>query len=392
MRFLILKGLSQYGSLRLHMDQLAAALVELGHQVHIADLTQPNGGPDLARQAEDPAGVDCVFSFCGILAQEGGEAFEKIGAVYVSLYIDHPLHHLPKLLPPKGRSIAFFLDTTHLDLIERLAHPGEFAHLGFLPPGANTLAEPVDVSREAYARRDIPILFSGTYRGEPPRTWREVQDEPIRVLMEAVADRMAADAGLSVIQALRAALKSFGRPLDTPLLRMIAPLLTSVQSFAEAYHRDAVLAALGAAGVPIQIWGKGWEPLVARHPSLDHQGEGSFEQTLSLLRRARVVLNINNGFVAGGHERVFAAQAGGAAVFSEKSRWYADQFIEGEDIVLFDPNRLAGVPERLVGLSQDREAGARIAAAGHAATLAGHLWIHRAATIVEAVAAARSEA
>jgi hypothetical protein len=388
----MLKGASQYGSLRLHIDQLSAALTQLGQDVRVIDLTAPDGFETLARQLADPAGVDCVFSFCGILAQEGGEAFAAQGAVFASHYVDHPLHHLPRLLPPRGRSLAFFLDESHVDMVERLAEPGAFAHLGFLPPGANTLAAPVDVSPPAYAKRDIPILFSGTYRGEPPRPWLQVQDESIRTLLQATADRMAADAGLSIVQALRAALKSFGRPLDPALLRMIAPLLASVQGFAEAYHRDAVLEALGAAGVAIQVWGKGWETLVARHPSLDHQGEGGFEQTLSLLRRARVVLNINNGFIAGGHERVFAAQAGGAAVFSEKSRWYAETFTDGEDIVLFDPNRLAEVPERLVGLSQDMEAGARIAAAGHAATRAGHLWIHRAATIVEAVAAARSKA
>ena len=61
---------------------------------------------------------------------------------------------------------------------------------------------------------------------------------------------------------------------------------------------------------------------------------------LHLLRRARIVLNINNGFVAGGHERVFTAMCAGAAVFSEASRYYADVFrddgsAKGREIATF---------------------------------------------------------
>ncbi|MDO8324156.1 MAG: hypothetical protein Q7T23_14590 [Phenylobacterium sp.] len=41
MRFVLFKGQSQYGSLRLHIDQLSGALNGLGHETSILELASP---------------------------------------------------------------------------------------------------------------------------------------------------------------------------------------------------------------------------------------------------------------------------------------------------------------------------------------------------------------
>jgi hypothetical protein len=88
-------------------------------------------------------------------------------------------------------------------------------------------------------------------------------------------------------------------------------LLRAPQAFAVAYHRDRFLQTLGEVGAPLTAYGSGWEPMAERHPSFDYGRVGSVEETLSLIRRSRILLNTNNGFVAGGHERVFTAMCGG---------------------------------------------------------------------------------
>jgi len=383
MRFLLLKGQSQYGSLRLHIDQLAAALRALGEDVRVVDLMHPLGTAAFVR-AIVVDGADCVFAFSGVFGQEYGGVYNKLGITYASLYVDNPVHHLPRLQPPESAYAAFFLDRTHQALMQALDEGGAFAHLGFLPPGANTLAAPVDVSREAYGERDIPILFSGTYRGEPPRTWL---DMPTAVcnLLSAVAERMTADGSLWIGAALRDALEAADIRLTLEFLRSVAPALGPVQLFAEAYHRNAFLDVIGAAGVAIQTVGNGWAPLCERYPSFSYLGEGSFEETLELLRRTRVVINVNNGFVSGGHERVFAAMAAGAAVFSETSLLYDEVFVDGEDIVTFKTPARPEVAARLEHLAGDLDFGARVAANGYAKTRAHHMWTNRATEIVEVV-------
>jgi hypothetical protein len=383
MRFLLVKAQSQYGSLRLHVDQLAAALTELGEDVRVVDTMAPFGTAAYVC-ATVVDGADCVFTFGGVFGQEYGPVFKKFGITFASLYVDNPVHHLPRLEPPKAQYIAFFLDRTHQAFMQAMDETEAFAHLGFLPPGANTLPEPVDVSREAYGARDIPILFSGTYRGPPERTWL---DMPTAVcnLLDAVAERMVADGSLWIGAALKEALQSGGIALTPDFLRSIAPVLRFVQSFAEAYHRNTFLEVVGAAGVAITTVGKGWPDLCARFPSFSYLGEGSFEETLALLRRTRVVINVNNGFVSGGHERVFAAMAAGAAVFSETSLFYDEVFVAGKDLITFKTPVQAEVATRLQQLADDPHLGAAIAANGHAKTLANHMWTNRALQVVEVV-------
>jgi hypothetical protein len=247
----------------------------------------------------------------------------------------------------------------------------------------------VDPSDEAFAQRDIPLMFTGTYRGAPTRDWAAWEDSPAREMVAEIADRMAADAALPVVDALKAALADRGGALTGELFDMFVPLLQAPQAFAEAYHRDALLQALGRAGVPLHVYGNGWEPLVQAYPSFVWGGVGSFEETLSLLRRARLVLNINNGFVAGGHERVFTAMCGGAAVFSDASRYYADAFKEGHEIATFAWSRMAEAPDRLLALMNDTSALAAQARAGHTRAMAEHRWPNRAAQFVKAVKEAR---
>jgi hypothetical protein len=319
-----------------------------------------------------------------VFGHEYGAVYKKFGITYASLYVDNPVHHLSRLSPPESPYVAFFLDRTHQAFMQAMDEGGVFSHLGFLPPGANTLDAPVDVSRPAYGARDIPILFSGTYRGDPPRPWL---DMPVAVcnLFGAVADRMVADGSLWIGAALRDALDAGGVKLTPEFLRSVAPALSSVQLFAEAYHRNAFLDVIGSAGVAIQTVGKGWGPLCERYPSFSYLGEGSFEETLELLRRTRVVINVNNGFVSGGHERIFAAMAAGAAVFSETSLFYDEVFVDGEDMVMFKTPVQPDVAGRLERLAGDLDFGARVAASGYAKTRTHHMWANRAAEIVEVV-------
>lgn len=386
MRIILAKGDSSYGAMRLHVDQLAVAIGALGHETRVIDLAAPESG--LADALASPADGFLTFNgmACDLAAQD---AFVRAGCIFTSLYVDHPVHHLTRLADPGSRQVLFFLDHSHVGFMGAWGAGRNFAHVGFAPPGANALDEPVDLSDEAFARRDIALLFTGTYRGPPVRPWLDWPDSPARDLVGETAERMTADGELALLDALRDVLAARGTELSLDVLEAIAPLLHAAQYYAEAWHRHAVLTAFGSAGIPIEVHGLGWEPLCAQYPSIRHAGIGGFEQSLRLLRRARLVLNINNGFVAGGHERVFAAMAGGAAVFSETSRFYATAFDLARDIACFSPNRLDLAAERLAALIADVPAQAEMARAGHRRGLAEHGWSARAATVIKALEAVR---
>jgi hypothetical protein len=377
MRLVMIKGRSQYGSLRLHVDQLAAALNGLGHDTAIIDLAEGGSLSPLVDALRIP--TDCLFAFNGMACEIAvQQAIRDLNLVYASVYVDHPVPPLSRLTLPIERQALFFLDRSHVQFMAAWGARYDYAHVGFLPPGANVLDEPVDTSEAAFAARDIPLLFTGTYRGAPTPMWAEWPDSPAREIVAATGLKMAADARLPIMDALRAVMAERRAALSADLLASLGPLLVAAQQYAEAHQRHVVLTALGEAGAPITVYGNGWEALSARYPSIRHAGEGSFEETLRLLRRTRVVLNINNGFVAGGHERVFTAMSAGAAVFSESSRYYAEAFQSGVE-----------APAKLIALMADEPRQASIARAGHARAIAEHSWAARAAKIVSSVEAAR---
>ncbi|CAN7378801.1 glycosyltransferase [Phenylobacterium sp. LjRoot219] len=386
MRFALLKGQSQYGSLRLHIDQLAQALIGLGHEAPIVDMAAED------RQVQLNAALqplpDCIFGFSGVgadLSGPAGSIYQVLGTVYASIYVDHPVHHLTRILAPIPKHVGLFLDRSHAEFLGASPAAGGFSQLGFLPPGANELPEPPDLSDSAFARRDIPLMFTGTYRGPPQPYWRDWPEGASKLVAEQLVARMTADARLPLLDALRAALKDLGAELTGELLGQLLPQLAAPQAYAEAYHRDALLHALGAAGLPLHIWGSGWEPLAERYGGFVYGGVGSFAETLHTLRRTRVVLNINNGFVAGGHERVFTAMCAGAAVFSDANPYYAEAFEEGSEIVTFAWPQLAAAPQALADLTADVGRAGRIARAGAHRAQAEHRWTDRAQRLVDAV-------
>ena len=387
MRFVLAKGQSQYGSLRLHVDQLAAALAALGHETEVVDLMQANGIASLLMTLSRP--TDCFFAFNGVACEVAaqGRHFERPDFLYATMYVDHPAHHLRRLSNPIARQAVFFLDRTHVQFLTSWAAGAaerKFSHIGFLPPGANALPDPVDLSDQAFAARDIGVLFTGTYRGPPVPGWTDWEASPARDFVAETAERMAADGRLALLDALRAVLAERRLRLSADLFEGLVPLLPAAQQYAEAAHRHAFVTALGEAGVAVEVYGLGWAPFCARYPSFRHGGEGSFEETLRLLRRARVALNTNNGFVAGGHERVFSAMSAGAAVFSDASRYYAEAFKDRE-LATFSWPRLDRAADQLTALQSDVGALAAQARAGALRAQAEHSWAARAGKLVKVV-------
>src|SRR5690606_3562091 len=105
-------------------------------------------------------------------------------------------------------------------------------------------------------------------------------------------------------------------------------------------------------------------------------------ETLYHLRHTRISLNTNTNFVAGGHERVFAAQRAGAAVCTDTSRYYEDRYRDGGDIILYRWTRLSELPELIAGYLADPPRLARLALAGRATADRDHAWEQRADTLL----------
>jgi glycosyltransferase involved in cell wall biosynthesis len=389
MRIVLLKGQSRYGAQRLHVDQLSAALDAIGHVTAIADVSTNAGIVQLEAYASQ--GIDAVFAFNGVgsVFRIGEKSlFDLLKVPYVTLLVDHPVYHLERLSASMRNFVVATLDRSHGPFLRAYFEPEHFSMLSFMPPGANVLREPEPDTFEKHASRKIPVLFTGTYRGIPTRPWRTEVPPFFMKLFDDAADIAIAHDTMSVEQAVDEALRARNLDLSSHVRKRTLMLAYLVHDYMSAYRRDQLLRTLNDAQVPLTIYGAGWPDHMHLFPHFQYCGEGSFLETLELLHDTRIVLNSNNNFVAGGHERVFAAMMGGAAVVSDVSEFYLEAFQEGVELELFRWTKLNELGPRMHDLLADPTRTAAMAEAGYRAAEKQHSWTARARQVAALIEAA----
>ncbi|MGF1626104.1 MAG: glycosyltransferase [Alphaproteobacteria bacterium] len=380
---ILLKGLSQYGALRLHVEQLAAALRARGQEVFVFDHAQETSDRLVAALN---AGCRAVVSFNGVgldMLVEDRPFYDVVGVPLVTMIVDHPAHHAQRLAAAGTRVVINVIDRSHLAWLADVFGRDRFQITGLLPPGGNVDAPPEDNDVDSFlARRDIALLFTGTYRGVPERQWSKLGSPFVRGVLDAAADLCLAHDMLPVEEALQQALASHDVQVSGETRRRFWRLAASLTDFVHGLRRHQALSAIGEAGLPLSLYGRDWDPYLEAHPHVAYGGEGSFEETLQHLKRTRICLNTNTNFVAGAHERVFAAQCAGAAVCTDASRYYQDMYRDGVDIMLYRWTRLAELPGLIGSYLNDPPRLAGLAFAGRATAEAHHGWESRADTLL----------
>lgn len=380
---ILLKGQSQYGALRLHVDQLAQALRNRGQQTVIFDHSH-HTMEHLVTALN--AGCRAVISFNGIgldLQVDDQPFYDAVGVPLATVIVDHPAHHHQRLQGAGQRVAVNVIDRSHLDWLTDVFGRDRFLLTGLLPPGGNIEEAPADRSVEAFIRqRDINLLFTGTYRGLPERPWAAFNSPFVRGILDLAADMCLAEDMMPVEQAMTQALESKDVQLSGGTKPRFWLLASALTDYIHALRRHQALCAVGESGLPLSLYGRSWDPFLEAYPHVAYGGEGNFEETLHLLKRTRICLNTNTNFVAGAHERVFAAQRAGAAVCTDASRYYEAAYEDGSDILLYRWTSLDEMPAMLATHLDDPERLAKVGLAGRAKADAEHSWEVRADTLL----------
>ncbi len=390
-RILMLKGRSQYGAVRHNVDHLAAGFRTIGHAVEVVDLgTGDEAADNAALIGALKAGPDLAFAFnaIGHDTQIGDRnTIDVAGVPYVAALLDHPAYQFKRLLRPMGTGAIACLDRSHVAYLRRTRPCAAAADPLFLPAAGVEAPETVTrVPAEDWRRRDIPILFTGTYSGPPQRNWHAAPDAA-RLVLDAAADLAEDDDTLPADRAFANALAGLGLDADDTMLARSWSLVAMLESYLRAARRHACLDAMAAADLPVHVYGNGYAGMAADWPSFTFGGEGSTAETLELLQRARVSLGTNCNFLAGGHERVFTAMANGAAAVSDRSTYYDELFATDDAIAQYRWTAIEALPDQVAALLDDPAGTAAMASRGQAIVRAGHLWRHRAEAIAAWAAA-----
>lgn len=394
MRAVFIKGASQYDALRQFIDELAAAFRRRGYDTTIVDgLVASDLGEALCAAAA-PGKTDLVYSInvLGEFRDRRGRSVGKIfDAPHILQCVDYPLTHLDRLKAIAPETALLTVDPTHMDAVSSTFGADRVSFLGFCPhAGVGEPAEP-DADPEAFAaQRPIPILFSASFYklGAPP--WAG-EGPGIAKLFDTALEIALAAEFIPALDAMDQTLRGMGEDPADPRYELARRYSCFVHEHVRKVRRIQLLEAASKAGLPLFCMGSGYEGWIEAHKSFRLAPAMNLTDATGLMSRSRVVLNANANFGRGSHERPLTAMLAGAAVASDHSAWWAEQFVEDEDMLLYRWRNLDAGVERIAALANDPEAAWRMGRAAQAKAAAAHRFDNRVDTIIAAAAALRPQ-
>ncbi len=243
------------------------------------------------------------FNILGNFTDRGQSITAMAGAPHVIHYVDYPLTHWAALDATSSDVALLCIDRTHPVTVRSVYGADRFAHLDFCPHAAagETVSPGTDPGAFAQAR-PIPILFPGTFYRHATPPWLEMP-EPAQRIFEAAYEVAKATDGLPALGALDMVLTQLGFDPADPRYAALRKGATFVHEHLRVERRLQLIQAADRLGIQLHVCGSGYENAHTEFSNLVHHGEPSFIETLDLMARARVVLNINANFSAGSHER-----------------------------------------------------------------------------------------
>lgn len=380
----LIKGLSQYDTMRELTQDIAAAFRRRGLKVMAIDGPDP-ASRDLATLAVSSGRVAFFYGMNGWglgTALDLGRWCDGQGIPYVGHLFDHPMTYARRLMAAPANAVWCLHDETYDAFVARdLALPGSRAVVPVAGP-------PDDGARPAApSRRPVAILFPGSgYAAtgrEPP--WSNAQPHEQKV-MDACYDLARYDRRRPLHDIIRQVLRLYSTDAIEWRADWMATMFTMLDNQLRVARRVEVVKAL--AGLPIHVYGRGWEGVCDASAAARFHAPKSFRETQALMAQSAVVLNVLPCVPAAPHDRMFYAMMAGAACLTDANRWIDRHYRAGEELAVYDlpPDGLADGVAALLG---DRDRLDAMAEAGRRRTAAAHTWLDRVDAILAAVGAHR---
>lgn len=365
------RGHSDYESVGTMVRDLAAAFARRGFTPALLDLRAPDCVAQAVRLVRGGE-VRFFVSFNGYGIPGPGQGagfYAETQAPVLIYFVDHPAYHYPTLRAPLPRLAATFPTAHHVAFCRR--HIRGDILIQHLPHAA----EPPSEALCAWEARDIPLLLSASLHGEPDAIRSSWANHGAAVAAQLQAIVEAHDA--SPAQPLHEIVAAVMGRDDLPI-EILASYFQAADTYLRSRIKRGFAEALGH--LPLTVCGKGWEEMAAASSSAARFLPAmNASETMTLMRRAQLVLNPLPPYYES-HERPFQAMAAGAvAVVGSSSLFAAPEFAGAALSVPAEPRAAAAAIE--AALSETARLPA-IAAAGTRAQKAAHSWDHRAVALL----------
>ncbi|MGN0506074.1 MAG: glycosyltransferase [Lachnospiraceae bacterium] len=141
------------------------------------------------------------------------------------------------------------------------------------------------------------------------------------------------------------------------------------------YFRGEVIRLLTESGIPVHVYGAGWELLETKRKDLLFcNGSQTSAQCLKVLADTKISLNVMPWFKQGAHDRIYSSMLSGAVSVTDTSRYLTKTLSDGTNVVFYELSELAMLPEVVHTLLGEEEKLQQIADAGYEFASERHTW------------------
>lgn len=365
---------STLDTLDLFSDQLKQVFLELGYEIYELDLTKEDSFGQFIKYAQEntvTAAVAFNNASFGCTLSSGENMWEVLGIPSINILVDHPYwYHDEILMRTPANGVVLCVDRNHMNYIHRF-YPN-IAYNGFLPLAGFSRCS----THKPISERKIEVLYAGSLSTNHIPTDFSGWDFPAKQIIEHLITRPEDTIESVIEQELRQA----GVILSDEELRKFISSCSSLDNIASSYYREKVVSCVAKAGIPLELYGNGWDVFDwVNLPNVHYGGRVSPEEILLKMEDSKIVLNSMPWFRDGSHDRVFNAMMCGAVAVSETSKYF-EEVLTPDTWVPFDLSYagLSELPRRMKELLSDEEHMQQIATAGHDLAVSEHTWRVRA--------------
>ena len=333
----------------------------------------------------------------GIGCGDGGMSWGKNGGGTLFTYEMHDIPHVSILMDmpynncqsgpelPCNRHICTVLDKAAYEYF-RYVYPDKADKVLFFPLAGMSAEGDYDIFA-VDKKYDVvyiahPWMF-GLFREGMDRPWRS-NDTPAVVVsvLDDVADYLEAHTE-NVLPALKLILKEKGFEGEAYLRKML-PYCWDLLLYIKTWRRIKGMEFLVKNDIAVDVFGGGWEAVPFADKLRLHDGV-SYEESLQICAQAKILFQDQGEFNYGANDRTFNAMLNGAVLVTEYSRYLDENFINGQDLFMYDWQKGEKQVQVIHELLQDdcRRIAVAVNAYGKASRC--HTWRNRVQRILEAV-------
>lgn len=368
-------------TINLFSSQLKEGFLNLGYEILEFDLEDiaVSLGRLYQFMQNGPVTAAIAFNcpFFGLTVSSGANVWEQLQIPCINILVDHPFWYHTMLMDSPNTSILLCVDRNHMNYVQRF-YPN-IPTTGFLPHGGTTMKGlPTLISQ-----REISVLYAGSLYSDyiisqKPDFSR--WDFPAEDICNKTISDLISNPQRTIETVLAYNLKNHGIAMSDQDFRLFLSSCVYIERSVSSYFRERILSLIAKAGIPLKLYGGGWEQCDWFNlPNVDYGGMITPEEVLEEMEHSKIVLNTLPWFKDGSHERVFNGMLRGCVVFSETSAYLEETLPDNTwESFSLTPEELSVIPKRINNLLEDEARAQEIANAGYQLAMKEHTWQARA--------------